>query len=134
MIHDETIQRRFGGGTYDVAFAFVKSGFLHSLQSILRIQVGLAGAQVHFGEITSTQESPNHEFFLQVQQDDELFHPSYPLISHFHRVYVEVYGSSLGHDYEAVEIFRRGVFEVVLFEPTILDLENSSLLCISLTL
>ena len=110
-----------GPKTYNIALALVESRLLHCLERILSVLVSFARAQVDLREVTVAKEPANDKLLLQIEQDHEPLHSVYPIISLQHRVHVEVYGAPPGHNNEAVEVLLRGVLEVVLLQPAVLD-------------
>ena len=56
-----------GPNTYNIAFAFVESGLLHCLESVIRALVSFARAQVDLCEVTVAEEPANDEFLLQIE-------------------------------------------------------------------
>ena len=79
------------------------------------------------GEISTTKQFTDHKLFFQVEQDDKPFHVLDPILPLFHIIEIEVDRLALGHYDEAIHVFWRRVFEIMLLETAIFDLEYTSL-------
>ena len=120
--------------TYDVAFALDEGAFLHGLERILGSQVGAAVAQMNLGEVAAAEEFADDELLFEVEHDDLLLHTVDPELARLQRVHVQVNGLLLRHQNEPVHVLFCRVLEIMLFEPAVFDVQNASLLRVSLAL
>ena len=107
---------------------------MHGFERVFDRRVSFARAEMHLSKVTATEQPSDHELLLQIEQDHEPFHSIDPIVAYISLIIVEIHGFALGHDDEAVQILLSRVFEVVLFQPAILDIEYASLLRVAIAL
>ena len=86
------------------------------------------------GEVTVAEKPAYDKLFLEVEQDHEFLHTVYPVVALHARVNIEVYRMAPRHNNEPVQVLLSRIFEVMLLQPAVLDIQNASLLSVSLAL
>ena len=110
--------------TYNVAFAFLDGVLLHGLEGVLRRVIGLARAEVDFGEVAATYQFANVQLFFEVNQNSRRLKSFDPLISSPLLKRIKLMHLALRHEHKPIQVSPVDIFDAVPFYAAVFHVQD----------